>query len=398
MKATELIEQYRKDLFDDFLPFMNRFVVDFELGGFCCNCDRDGTRLSDRKDSWYEGRGIWVYSCLYEHFGHDPLHLEIARKTVESILGARPKDDPRWPRVMNRDYSAITPDREIYGSLFIAEGLLAYASASGQLQYRDLAAQIVRDMIALYDSPDYTIDMTGYLGPGNDPLVGARVQGVPMVLLRFATQYLRIGPDTEFEALAAACVHNLMERHWNPDFGLNIELLTHDYQFPVGDYRQFAYTGHTIEAMWMVMDEAIRRGDEALLDLAAARFRRHAEVSWDGVYGGVFRGVRHVDRNEWLLDRVLWAQEEVLIGYLMMIEMGDQSAWKMFGRMYEYVRSHYPLSRYGLPLWITVADRKVTFEPHYNRIENYHHPRHLMMNLQMLERLGASPAAGSEPH
>jgi len=37
MKATELIEQYRKDLFDDFLPFMNRFVVDFELGGFCCN-------------------------------------------------------------------------------------------------------------------------------------------------------------------------------------------------------------------------------------------------------------------------------------------------------------------------------------------------------------------------
>jgi len=38
------------------------------------------------------------------------------------------------------------------------------------------------------------------------------------------------------------------------------------------------------------------------------------------------------------------------------------------------------------------------FEPHYNRIENYHHPRHLMLNLQMLERLGTSPAAGSEPH
>jgi len=390
VKATELIEQYRRDLFDDFLPFMNRFVVDLELGGFCCNCDRDGTRLGDRKDSWYEGRGIWVYSFLYEHFGHDPLHLEIARKAVEAIVGARPKDDPRWPRLMNRDHSAITSDREIYGSLFIAEGLLAYASASGQPQYRDVAAQIVRDMIALYDSPDYTIDMTGYLGPGNDPLVGARVQGVSMVLLRFATQYLRMIPDTEFEALASACIHNLLERHWNPDFGLNIELLTHDYQVPAGDYSQFAYTGHTVEAMWMVMDEAIRRGDEALLDQASARFRRHAEVSWDGVYGGVFRGARHVDRNEWFLDRVLWAQEEVLIGYLMMIEMGDQSAWKMFGRMYEYVRNHYPLARYGLPLWITVADRKVTFEPHYNRIENYHHPRHLMLNLQMLERLGVS--------
>jgi mannose/cellobiose epimerase-like protein (N-acyl-D-glucosamine 2-epimerase family) len=299
---------------------------------------------------------------------------------------------------MNRDYSAITLDREIYGSLFIAEGLLAYASASGQRQYRDLAVDIVREMVALYDSPGYTIDMTGYLGPGNEPLVGARVQGVSMVLLRFATQLLRMSPDPEFEALAADCVRNLLERHWNPAFGLNIELVTHDYQFPSGDYSQFAYTGHTVEAMWMVMDEALRRGDNALFGLAAERFRRHVEVSWDGVYGGVFRGLRHVDRNEWLLDRVLWPQEEVLIGCLMLIEQGDEWAGKMFRKMYEYVRGHYPLSKHGLPLWIATADRKVTFEPHYNRIENYHHPRHLMLNLQMLERLRARPAAGSELH
>jgi len=390
---TEITEQYRKDLFDDFLPFMDRFVIDFDRGGFCCHCDRDGTRLSDRKDSWYEGRGIWIYSCLYEHYGRNPRHLEIARKTLDAVLAARPKDDPRWPRVMNGDYSVVTPDREIYGTLFVAEGLLAYASASGEREWRECAVGIVRDMIDVYERPDYVVDMTGYLGPGNEPLRGARVQGVPMVLLRFATQLLRQGPDAEFEALATRSVQILLEKHWNPAFGLNLELLTYDYQFPDGAYSQFAYTGHTLEAMWMVMDEAARRGDEALFELAAERFRRHVDVSWDGVYGGVFRGLRHVDRNEWLLDRVLWPQEEVLIGCMMLLERGDEWAARMFRKMYGYVQQHYPLKKHGLPLWINAADRKVTFEPHYNRVENYHHPRHLMMNLQMLERMSPTSRA-----
>jgi hypothetical protein len=34
-----------------------------------------------------------------------------------------------------------------------------------------------------------------------------------------------------------------------------------------------------------------------------------------------------------------------------------------------------------------VVDRKVTFEAHYDRIENYHHLRHLMLNLLALERM-----------
>jgi mannose/cellobiose epimerase-like protein (N-acyl-D-glucosamine 2-epimerase family) len=140
--------------------------------------------------------------------------------------------------------------------------------------------------------------------------------------------------------------------------------------------------------MWMVMDEALRRGGSDLFDHAAQRFRRHLEVAWDDVYGGVFRGIRNVDRNDWLLDKVLWPQEEALIGCLLMVEhRGDAWALEMFNRIYTYVSERYRLDRYGLPLWITTADRQVTFEPHYNRVENYHHPRHLMLNLLALERI-----------
>ena len=58
----QLHDQYRADLYDDFLPFMDKHIIDHELGGFMCNADRDGTLLSTKKNSWYMGRGIWVYS------------------------------------------------------------------------------------------------------------------------------------------------------------------------------------------------------------------------------------------------------------------------------------------------------------------------------------------------
>jgi N-acylglucosamine 2-epimerase len=206
------------------------------------------------------------------------------------------------------------------------------------------------------------------------------------VLLRLATQM-------KIEDLADFALDAIMERHYNPAYDLNNELLNHDYSLPQNEYAQFVYTGHAIEAMWMVMDEALRRQDTKLFERAATRFRRHLEVAWDDVYGGLFRGVRHVDNNDWLLDKVLWPQEEALIGGLMLIEHRG-SAWEheTFERLYRYVSEHYRLERYHLPLWITAADRKVTFERHYNRIENYHHPRHLILNMLALERIAGTPS------
>src|SRR5688572_21541290 len=57
----ELREKYRRDLFDDFLPFMDKYVIDHELGGFMCNADYTGERVNGNKLSWFEGRGSWVY-------------------------------------------------------------------------------------------------------------------------------------------------------------------------------------------------------------------------------------------------------------------------------------------------------------------------------------------------
>ena len=126
-----------------------------------------------------------------------------------------------------------------------------------------------------------------------------------------------------------------------------------------------------------------------LFDKLACWLKRTG-VAWTRLRG-VFRNLRHVDNNTWVTDKVLWAQEEVLIGSLFVVEhAGAQWAEEMFTRTYRYVLDKYPLDGHGSPLWMYASDRKVSFEAFLKmpkRVEHFHHPRHLMLNLLALDRM-----------
>jgi mannose/cellobiose epimerase-like protein (N-acyl-D-glucosamine 2-epimerase family) len=388
-----LRDQYQRDLFDDFLPFMEKYVIDPEFGGFRCNIDHLGNRLNHNKLSWFEGRGTWVYSFLYNNLKREQKYLDVARRSIDLIMKTRPRGDELWPKEIAREGQPLTSaDGEVYGDLFIAEGLAEFGKATGDRTLWVEAKQILLKCVRLYDRPDYrpTIGQT-YLGPAAPPFPGARIQGVWMTLIRAATQMLEMRRDPELEAVATRCVDAITNHHYNAEFGLINELLNHDLSRPANEYAQLVYTGHCIENLWMLMVEAIRRRDEALFDKLAGWFKRHVEVAWDDVYGGVFRNLQNVDRNVWLVDKVLWAQEEVLIGSMLIVERrGYDWAVEMFQRTNNYVRSKYVLKTHGSPLWMYASDRKGTYEAFLKmpkRVENFHHPRHLMLNLLSLERM-----------
>ena len=383
----QLLEQYRYYLFDDFLPFMDKHVVDHEYGGFMCNTDRDGTKINTNKSARYEGRGLWVYSFLYNKLKKDPKYLEIAEKSVEFILKNEPTGDNLWPGSYSKEGKPISKAPVvIYEDLFIANGLSEYSKATGEDKYWDKAKELLIKCMKIYNRPDYG-HVVSY-GPQAEHTKGPRVLGHWMVIIRLVTQMLENRSDPELEKIADECVDAIMNYHFNPEFSLINEVLNHDLSRPEGPYSQFAYTGHAIETLWMLLYEAERKKDKELFNLVAERFKRHVEVAWDDVYGGIFRCLDNVNENIWKVDKVLWAQEEVLIGSLFIIEhTGAQWAKDMFARMYDYVIDKYPLKQYGYPIWILTADRKVTFEEQTARVGNFHHPRHLMLNILSLERM-----------
>jgi N-acylglucosamine 2-epimerase len=405
LSLEQLRDLYRYYLFEDFLPFMDKYVIDHQYGGFMCNTDRDGTNLSGNKLAWFEGRGIWVYSFLYNNFARNEKHLEVARKSLQFILRLSPSgEDTLWAESFTRKGKPLTPPATaIYGDLFIAEGLAEYSRASGEWKHWDLAKRIILKCLRIYDRPDYEPNIVAsYGGPKPFPFPGARIQGVSMLLIRTISQMLEMRPDEELEKIIAHCIEVVLHAHYNPEFSLNNELLNHDFSRPGGELLQFVYTGHYIEMCWMLLYEAARTKNKSIFYTVAQRFRRHVEVAWDEVYGGIFRSLNNVDQNLWSLDKVLWAQEEALNGALFITEQtGSPWAQDMFGKVFTYVQDKYPLKRHGYPLWISAGDRKVTFEPHATRVENYHHPRHLMLTLLTIERMirrgGKAPALFAEP-
>ncbi len=382
MSLTELRDHYRADLHDDYVAFWKAHGVDMDVGGFMCEMDHDGTLVTTNKSMWYQGRGLWTHTFLYNNFG-DEWHLEASRKAVGFMLKFGRDDNGDWVHGLDAQGNVISPPDGIgYTGLFVAEGLMEYARATGESEPMDLAVESFWRACEIYDDQSRQSPQ-GYV-PNSYP--GMRLQGFEMVTVVLLSQLVQEVEDPKLQSRLSQAVEVVLEKFWNPEYSLNNEILYHSYDRPHDENEDFIYLGHAIETMWMLLHEAIRAQDQSLFNLAADRLRRHMEVAWDDVYGGFFRAM-HVN-GALTYDKVLWLQEEVLIGTMILMEHTDW-AWPVewFNRTFHYVQEKFPLKKYGYALWQMGGDRKVSYQPHTSRKGNYHHPRHLMHNLLAIDRM-----------
>jgi len=382
LNIEQLKQEYEKALFDKFLPNMDVYVIDHELGGFMCSVNiSTGELTSTNKKTWFEGRGIWVYSFLYNHFGKNPHYLEIARKSKDFILKLLPADDRFYFSEYSKEGTPISDiEGDIYGNLFVAEGLAEYSKASGEKQYFDLARKIILKAVQRYDSPDFY-----YPYKSESLQKGPRILGHWMILLSLATQMLRQKPDSEMEALAERCVASIMKHHLNPEYRLLNEALNHNLEPLSDEASQFGDIGHGCETLAFVINYAVLKRDAILFKESSEAFKRHVEISKDRVYGGYFLTMPNVDENVYELKKMQWLPEEILLGALTMIEhTGDEWALNTFQETETYLREKFVRPEYAFS--IDSGDRKLE-KYSLIRAENYHYPRQLMVSLLAFDRM-----------
>lgn len=384
LTLEELYSRYRNELFDRFLPAMNEFSIDHQSGGFMCNIDIANRKIINTdKKTWFQGRGIWVYSFLYNNFEKKPEYLEVAKKAIDFILKLRPKGDDFWTDLHNKEGVPISGPGDIYGDLFVAEGLAEYSKASGDQQYLKLAKEIIFHCLERYDRPDYVYNIS--YAPGKPVVHGPRVLGHWMIFLSLSTQILRQGPDPDFEKLSDRCIEAIMKYHMNQEFRILNEVINHDLTLPENEYAQFSVIGHGIETLAFVMAEAVRRNDQSLLKASGEAFRRHVEVAADKLYGGYFEVLYNANDYTWSPSKSAWCQQEILIGALLLIEQtGDLWARQCFSELDAYVQEKMVTSEFAF--WTFGGDRKME-KPSTGIVEHYHMPRHLMRNMLALERM-----------
>jgi len=383
LNLKKLRDTYIEALLGKFIPNMDKYVVDHELGGFMCSIDiRSRKLISTTKRAWFEGRGIWMFSFLYNTIEKKTRYLEIATQSKNFILKLLPKDGSYYISSFTKEGVPIgNVEGDIYGNLFVAEGLAEYSKALGDKRYFDQAKDIILKAVERYDRPDFT-----YAYKAENRLAGPRILGHWMILLSLSTQMLRQYPDTEIRALADRCVDAIMNHHLNPEFKLLNEALAHDMSLltdPVAS--QYGDIGHGCETLAFVMNYAVLIKDAKLFKRASAEFKRHVDIAWDDIYGGHFHVLENVSTNTWTLNKVRWLQEEILIGALILIEhTGDEWALNCFAKTEAYIREKYVRSEYAFV--VDSGDRKM--EKHTSvRAEHYHYPRQLMVSILAIDRI-----------
>lgn len=398
----ELRKQIDQDL-EEYVDFFLRHGIDFENGGFTCSLDHDGTLVNANKYHWFQGRGVWTFSHLYLSWKKEPRFLEAARKTCDFMLKFFPQDKEgfRWATWTARDGTVIAPYADDpFGCYFGIEGMFELAAATGDDKLRDKALDLFLRHYDFVRRPD--TKLSPY------PL-GTRGFNMEMADLQIATQFLRRRDDARVAGIAAACVDAIMNRFYGPEIKMFYEILDRDLAVPKGWENQ-SNPGHNVEIMWLVMDEARRRGDRALFALAKERMLASLEIGWDEIHGGVVAGVRvgegchewpvsvpagmtdeFRDRGEYNYMKAHWTIGETMIATIMAFEeTREEWAGRYFAKAKSVNDEKFSLRSRGFPLHLLFADRKITFIPHTMRKDNYHYMRACLLCLEAIDRLTAA--------
>jgi len=393
-----LLEDLRRDyhdrLFNQYLPFWEKGGYDSENGGFMCELYDDGRVQNDQKDIWYQGRGVWVYSFLYNNLDRNPKWLEIAKKSRDFMVKYMHRGDGTWVNTVNRRGKRVKgigqgSDRDIYGAMFAAAGLIQYYRAAGHEEDLELARKSILKSVERYENPEYEgVSLSGY---GKR---GLRAQGHSFMFVWVLPQILEIDDDPKLDALAREHLDHIMNHFWNDDYGISNEKLNHDYS-RIPSVAAKTAPGHTIETQWMAMVEAIREKNGTLFYILKNRARRMIELSWDYIFEGigdteynVFDTPERCAGPVWDI-KTMWAHTEVLVATLMTLEYtGDVWAKEWYERARAFTLRTMPTE---CGVWRQAVDRygknKKRRGISIYRKGNFHQPRCFMMNMLSLDRM-----------
>lgn len=380
---------YRHHLLEDIVPFWFRHAVDEQSGGlFTCLAD-DGTRLSDDKYLWSQGRAIWTFAALYNHVEASPAFLELAENIAAFVLNHGRDANGCYLYKVSATGTPLEGPVSIYADFFAAYGLAELHRATGKPAYRDEALRALRQAAARLAEPGFDC-----FAPYARPEGVEYIHGASMILLETTQEVARSAQeDPQLPQWCADAARTIMERHVQNDKEVLLEHLDpngHPIPSPMG---RAVNPGHAIESMWFVIHHALRHEDQVMARKACEVIRWHLERGWDPEFGGLFLAIDAAGGKPWWphADTKIWWPHTETIYALHLAKSVTGESWcsEWLDRISEYTFSHFPdtrhgewcqrLSREGSPITKTIA--LPVKDP-------FHLPRALIRTIQLLETSG----------
>jgi N-acylglucosamine 2-epimerase len=271
--------------------------------------------------------------------------LDIAEHGARFLDKYGHDQEGNWYFSLNREGKPLVAPYNIFSDCFATMAFGQLAKASGNEYYSGIAVNTFRNILARADNPKRIYNK---VVPETRPLKGF---SLPMILCNLSLEIEHLLEKSFVDETINRCINEVMEVFYDSNSGLIRENVNPDGTFSDSFEGRLLNPGHGIEAMWFIMDLAVRNKNKALLEKAVRITLDILNYSWDEEFGGIFYFMdimgKPVQQLEWD-QKLWWVHLETLIslvkGYY---HTGNPDCLKWFEKVHDYTWSHFPDPQYG---------------------------------------------------
>ena len=386
MDFKKLALQYQKELLEKVVPFWEKNSKDEEFGGYFTCLDRQGKVFDTDKFVWLQAREVWMFSSLYNRVEKKAEWLEMAEHGARFLLDHGHDGQLNWYFSLTREGQPLVQPYNIFSDCFATMAFGQLYQASGNQKYADVAKQTFDNILARKDNPKGQYNK---LVDGTRPLKGF---SLPMILCNLSLEIEHLLPVELVNQTMDEAIHEVMNVFYQPDTGLILENVKPDGSFSDSFEGRLMNPGHTIEAMWFIMDLAERRKDNALMQKAVKIMLDTLKYGWDEEFGGIFYFLdikgNPPQQLEWD-QKLWWVHIETLISLIKAYKhTGNAECLQWFQKVHDYTWKHFADPEYDE--WFGYLNRRgeVLLPLKGGKWKGcFHVPRGLYQVWQTLEKL-----------
>ncbi|HSR38314.1 MAG TPA: AGE family epimerase/isomerase [Phnomibacter sp.] len=336
--------QYKDELLHHVVPFWETHSVDKEYGGFFTCLRRDGSVYDTDKFMWLQGRQVWTFSMLYDKVEPRESWKKMAIHGADFMKKYGRDAAGNWYFSLTREGKPLVQPYNIFSDCFAAMGFGALYKITGNEEYKQIAQNTFYNILRRQHNWKGVYNKAY---PGTRPL---RNFSLPMILCNLGLELEHILGHSQLETLAKEVMHDVLEVFYQPDLGHVMENVAPDGSFVDCFEGRLLNPGHTIEAMWFIIDLAKRFNRPELVEKATRIMLSTLEHGWDEAYGGIFYFLdvkgNPPQQLEWD-QKLWWVHIETLVGLAKAWKAtGDERCLAWFEKVHAYTWNHFKDEEY----------------------------------------------------
>ena len=342
---TNYADLYKEELANNILPFWLDNSKDEKNGGYFTCLDREGKVYDTDKFMWLQGRGVWCFSFMYNHLEQNEVWLKMAMHGAKFMQQHGRDEEGNWYFSTTAEGKPLVQPYNIFSDCFATMAFASLDKASPNDDYKKIALDTFENIIKRQH------DWKGKYSKAYPGTRALKNFSLPMILCNLSLELEHIIGKERVDSFIPTVIHEVMDVFYQPELGLILENVYEDGSFCDSFEGRLLNPGHTIEAMWFIMDLGKRLNDQPLIEKACDIMLRTIEYGWDTEHDGIFYflDVKNNPPQQLEWDQKLWW---VHVESLVALAKGyaytkNERCAEWFTKIHQYTWSHFKDEAYG---------------------------------------------------